>query len=94
MLTITTVCLGCLSSNSVDVHPDDYRNYIYNNQLVQHVWPDLTSDQREIIIGHGQGTYYCSPCWDNLFEEEDKYDEEPWPEDTGKDNWRTESPYC
>lgn len=94
MLTITSVCNGCGTSNSVDVHSDDYRNYMYNNQLVQNVWPDLTTDQREIIIGHRQGTYYCSPCWDNLFEEEDKYDEDPWPEDTGKDNWRLESPYC
>jgi len=94
MLTITTVCNACSSSNSVNVHGDDYRNYMYNNQLVQNVWPDLTTDQREIIIGHRQGMYYCSPCWDNLFEEEDKYDEDPWPEDTGKDNWRLESPYC
>ena len=76
MLTITTVCNACLTSNSVDVHTDDYRNYMYNNQLVQNVWPDLNADQREIIVGHNSGLYYCPPCWDNLFEDDDKYDED------------------
>ena len=94
MLTIHAICNECLKSNSIDVHPDDYRNYMYNNQLVQNVWPDLNADQREIIVGHNSGLYYCAPCWDKLFEDDDKYDEDLWPEDTGKDNWRTESPYC
>ena len=91
MLTIQADCHACTTTNSIDVHPDDHRNYIYNNQLVQNVWPDLTTDQREIIIGHNSGAYYCSPCWDRLFKD---YDDGPWPEDTGKDNWKTESLYC
>ena len=51
MLTIKVDCRTCPTSNSVDVHPDDYRNYLYNNQLVQNVWPDLSPSQREIIWG-------------------------------------------
>ena len=63
MLTIKADCRTCSTSNSVDVHPDDYRNYIYNNQLVQNVWPDLSPSQREIIMGHSNNFYLCDTCW-------------------------------
>ena len=68
MLTIQANCDTCSASNSVEVHSDDYRNYLYNNQLVQNVWPDLTADQREIIIGHSVGIYMCNVCWNSLEE--------------------------
>jgi hypothetical protein len=69
MLTIQADCKTCNISNSVEVHADDYRNYLYNNQLVQNVWPDLTTDQREIIIGHSNNYYLCDVCWDSMGEE-------------------------
>ena len=92
---IGATCSECHKSHVVRVYAIDYDNYIINRELVQNVWPDMTPDEREIIINSQVGgPYYCSPCWDKLFEEDDKYDEDLWPEDTGKDNWRTESPYC
>lgn len=63
MLTIKADCRTCHTSNSIDVHPDDYRNYLYNNQLVQNVWPDLSPSQREIIMGHSNNFYLCDTCW-------------------------------
>lgn len=69
MLTIKADCRSCPTSNSIDVHPDDYRNYLYNNQLVQNVWPDLTPSQREIIMGHSNNFYLCDVCWDSMGEE-------------------------
>ena len=68
MLTIQANCDTCFASNSVEVHPDDYRNYLYNNQLVQNVWPDLTPSQREIIMGHSNNFYLCDTCWDQVEE--------------------------
>ena len=92
---IGATCSECHKSYVVKVYAIDYDNYITNGEFVQDVWPDMTPDEREIIINSRVGgPYYCAPCWDKLFEEDDKYDEDPWPEDTGKDNWRTESPYC
>jgi len=70
MLTLQADCRTCSVSNSVEVHPDDYRNYLYNNQLVQNVWPDLTVDEREIIIGHSNNYYLCGVCWDSMGEAE------------------------
>jgi hypothetical protein len=69
MLTIKVDCRTCPTSNSVDVHPDDYRNYLYNNQLVQNVWPDLSPSQREIIMGHSNNFYLCDVCWDSMGDE-------------------------
>lgn len=63
MLTIQADCHTCTTTNSIDVHPDDYRNYIYNNKLIQNVWPDLSPSQREIIMGHSNNFYLCDTCW-------------------------------
>jgi len=70
MLTIQADCHACTTTNSIDVHPDDYRNYIYNNQLVQNVWPDLSPSQREIIMGHSNNFYLCDVCWDSMGDKE------------------------
>jgi hypothetical protein len=70
MLSITADCRSCNNAVSVFVHADDYRNYFYNKQLVQNVWPDLTADEREVIIGHSNNYYICGVCWDDMEESE------------------------
>ena len=70
LLTISAKCRACPTSNSIEVFADDYRNYFHNNQLVQNVWPDLSPDQREVIMGHSNNFYLCASCWDKMGDEQ------------------------
>ena len=40
-------------------------------ELVQNVWPELSDDEREVLIGNRVGFHTCSKCWDEIFGEEE-----------------------
>ena len=73
LITIKSACNTCKVASSVEVFSGDLKYYVSNrNALVQNVWPDLSADQREIIMSwDNKSPYFCPACWDNMFPEED-----------------------
>jgi len=73
LISVGKYCNKCTEHNQVIVLSEDLKYYVTNrNALVQNVWPDLSADQREIIIAWGSELpYFCPPCWDSLFPEEE-----------------------
>jgi hypothetical protein len=68
LITISRDCRSCVESKGVEVFSDDLKYYINNNSLVQNVWPDLSADDRELIMAWSSGhPYFCPTCWDKLF---------------------------
>lgn len=49
-LNVHATCVSCGEEGRVTVLSDDIKRYIYENELVQNVWPDLSTDEREILI--------------------------------------------
>ncbi len=73
LLTIEKDCRSCVESKAVEVFADDLKYYIKNKALVQNVWPDLSADDRELILAWANNhSYYCPTCWDKLFPEEEE----------------------
>ena len=83
MMTVYTTCPFCGTINEISVDADGYFNWKYNGELVQNALPELSADEREMLISG-----ICPKCWDNMFpeEEEDEEDYEPdWDLDMGFD---------
>lgn len=56
---------ACGNMEEVTVDLDDYQLYL-KGELVQNVWPRLSPEEREIIIGV-DGYHLCPECWDKTF---------------------------
>jgi len=70
---VMSECMICKSLQAVDVPEDSWKEYKDDrNALVQHVFPDLNADDREILIGADSGVYHCPPCWEKML---------PWDEE-------------
>jgi len=55
---------------TVEVSATSLRDYL-NGTLVQNAFPDLTPNQREIVIDQRvRGAYMCEDCWADMGEEE------------------------
>lgn len=64
---ITITCKMCNREFTVRVERADYETYFVRNEgLIQHVFPYLTEDQRELLIGN-----ICGECFDKLFKDEE-----------------------
>lgn len=73
MIAVMSECNRCKSLQAVDVPENSWKEYKDNrNALVQHVFPDLNADDREILIGADSGVYHCPPCWNKMI---------PWDEE-------------
>lgn len=73
MIAVMSECNMCKSLQAVDVPQESWENYKADrNALVQHVFPDLSADDREILIGADSGVYHCPPCWEKML---------PWDEE-------------
>lgn len=73
MIAVMSECNMCKSLQAVDVPEDSWKEYKDDrNALVQHVFPDLNADDREILIGADSGVYHCPPCWNKMI---------PWDEE-------------
>ena len=72
-ITITATC-GWHSqprTKTVEVRKSALQNY-FNGELVQVAFPDLTPDEREVVIDQRMpGAYMCQDCWDGRAEEAD-----------------------
>lgn len=68
-IVIMADCMACGSLQAVDVPEDSWEHYKSDrNVLVQNVFPDLSPDEREILIGEDSGVYHCPPCWDKMID--------------------------
>lgn len=56
-------CTMCGTYDRVEVNAGDYQRYITTRDLVQDVFPSLTTLEREIVIGSRTGFYVCEECW-------------------------------
>ena len=73
----TAPCLGCGASATFVMTGAQFFRY-QSGEHVQHVFPDWSDDDREMLIS---GT--CPTCFEEMFpeEEEDYWDEDWFPED-------------
>ena len=75
--TLYVECNDCHTDEYVTVNNDDLVRYD-KGELVQNVWPSLTPEQREIIIGArvnntaGIQHHLCGRCWTQLFSTDDE----------------------
>jgi len=73
-MDIKTKCTNCGDIEKVpNINEADWYHYL-QGEHVQNIWPDLTSDEREVLIGARSGTHFCPTCWDIIFEEEEEED--------------------
>ena len=61
-ITVSANCMVCSNEDRVTVSTVDYQLY-RSGALVQDVWPSLSAERREVIMGSRSGVYLCSPCW-------------------------------
>lgn len=66
----TAMCMDCKRVDSIQVKPSDWNTYIQKGELVQNVWPNHSTWDREVIIGCRTGVYQCALC--NALETEGK----------------------
>jgi len=59
----TSPCMVCQRSEHVHIQKDQFDRW-QNGEMIQNVFPELTEDERELLIS---GTH--SECWDSMFEE-------------------------
>lgn len=62
----TKYCRLCNEEHEIFVDTNDFIDW-QEGKYVQQVWPNLTADDREVMIS---GT--CGPCFDKMFGDEDE----------------------
>jgi len=69
---VTAACMskGCDVVDIVEVDQWDWEAYRTGNRNVQDMFPDLSVEDREVLIGNKKGWYLCPTCWDQSFEGE------------------------
>jgi hypothetical protein len=71
-MIVSATCKHCHSTDSLRVEDGPYNRWINREALVQDAFPDLTADQRELLIGHRGGWFVCHRCWDVVFADDDE----------------------
>jgi hypothetical protein len=64
-LHIVATCRHCESKTDIEVTTKGFNNWRYEGVLIQRALPELSINQRELLIS---GT--CGPCFDKMFPEE------------------------
>lgn len=67
---LIAVCDFCQSKHHLRVDTLDYVLW-EGGSLVQKCFPDLTSDEREMVIAQRTNSYICNPCWDKELNSEE-----------------------
>mgnify|MGYP003145533521 CR=1 FL=1 len=71
-MIVSAECRHCKTTDSLRVEDGPYNRWLNREGLVQDVFPDLTPDQRELLIGHRGGWFVCHRCWDIVFANDDE----------------------
>jgi len=61
MRTIFVECGYCKAEHTVRASKESL-DYYLKGGLVQKVFPDLSTDDREVLIGFRTGMFYCPSC--------------------------------
>jgi hypothetical protein len=70
-MDIEMKCTNCGGVEKViNIDEADWERYM-KGEHVQDVWPDLGTNNCEILIGARTGTHFCPTCWDIIFTEEE-----------------------
>ena len=78
---MTFKCRECEQDIEVPITQEQYHDWEKKGTLIQHEFPSLNADQREIMLS---GT--CGPCFDAMFSDDDDDEEEGLEEeDEGED---------
>jgi hypothetical protein len=59
-------CFHCEAKHIFKLSSNDYDDVFYKRRFMQDIFPDLSIDQRELMIS---GT--CKSCWDDMFPPDD-----------------------
>lgn len=65
-MTIPKTCMICRKNFMVEIEPEAYRRWM-QGEHIQDVAPELTIDERELLISG-----ICGKCFDDLFNEEEE----------------------
>lgn len=65
-LQIETKCSMCKKVHIIDVPKEGYMQWINGTVRIQDVMPDVSIDDRELLISG-----ICGPCFDGLFAEDE-----------------------
>lgn len=71
---------GCEHQEVLEVGANRYDMWMSRGVPVQTVWPELSPEDREIIIADRTGNWICPDCWDLYFAEP--------PEDMEEAEWK------
>ena len=67
-MKIQKECPHCHKLQTIDVDDNQYNDWLAGKNI-QRAFPDLTADQREILMSG-----ICPECWEEIFGEEDEED--------------------
>lgn len=59
-------CLICNKIYSFNITPTQYRDYMMKKGYIQHIFPELTPAERELLLSG-----ICLECWESMFGEFD-----------------------
>lgn len=63
-LDVEVQCIMCKTTHTVKVPKDGYRKWL-NGARIQDVMPELSANDRELLISN-----ICGTCFDQMFEED------------------------
>jgi len=89
-MIVSATCKHCHSTDSLRVEDGPYNRWINREALVQDAFPDLTADQRELLIGHRGGWFVCHRCWDVVFADDEEEEMDPPTWDKPEPPWKDE----
>lgn len=77
-VTLAIICPLCGNTSYLTVPTDGYTAWKLHGVLVQDAFPQLSAEDRELLISG-----ICPTCWDNLFscKDEENEDYEIWDDD-------------
>ena len=70
--SVVAVCTNCGRSEAVTVDQSAYNKWSLRQNTVQALFPDLSDDQREVLIGERGGFFICSVCWPEIMGDDDE----------------------
>lgn len=70
-MDVMAICNMCGTTETVkNVSPVLWERYL-SGALVQKVWPTMSAEDREILIGARTGMHTCNECWESYSDEGD-----------------------
>ena len=65
-MKVNTKCPYCKKVTVLEMTDSQYYEYCLGNKYIQDIFPDWTSEEREMLI-----TGICPDCWNKIFKNEE-----------------------